>query len=644
MSNRISGIIMLTLCWSLLPLSAFAQNDANIFLHPPDLQAFPLIQAFLDIHNAEGEFIHGITEDDVSIIEDGKPLPISKIEEIRPGVQLVVAINPGPSFGVRNSQAISRYDFIKESLRTWSMGRQGSSIDDMTLLITDGPAISHTSKPDDWLETLNSEQIDSRAAVPNLDTLFRGISLALDPTPRPGMSRAVLYITPPPEGNFDPAMENLSAQINNQDVPVFIWLVTSPGSYASKPVEQLQNLSEQTGGKFFIFTGEESLPDPEEYFQHLRDIYQIDFQSEINQGGIHEMSAQIQLGSQKFPSNIQTFEIDIQPPLPAFVSPPLQIHRKLDAVENGAIAENSAIDYLSPDEETLQIVIDFPDGRLRSLVKSSLYVDGQVVTENQQPPFERFTWNLNPYQQDGIYNLQVQVEDIYGLTGASIEIPVQISIEQTLSNPLFSLQEKMPVLIAILVLLAGALFFLFLVFAGRLRPAALRAAMNRRAPNFEVKPYFIDSELSSNRLSGWVNRIQWTQRQGAPKADAFLNPISTEDDQTDIPPIPITSDDIQIGSDPLKADLVLDDPCIETLHARLSRRVDGTYRLADEGSTAGSWINYTPVTQEGAILQHGDLIHIGRLGFRFTLRQPMPIRKRIITLRTSSKDSEQSAP
>ncbi len=114
MSNRISGIIMLTLCWSLLPLSAFAQNDANIFLHPPDLQAFPLIQAFLDIHNAEGEFIHGITEDDVSIIEDGKPLPISKIEEIRPGVQLVVAINPGPSFGIRNSQAISRYDFIKE--------------------------------------------------------------------------------------------------------------------------------------------------------------------------------------------------------------------------------------------------------------------------------------------------------------------------------------------------------------------------------------------------------------------------------------------------------------------------------------------------------------------------------------------------
>ena len=68
----------------------------------------------------------------------------------------------------------------------------------------------------------------------------------------------------------------------------------------------------------------------------------------------------------------------------------------------------------------------------------------------------------------------------------------------------------------------------------------------------------------------------------------------------------------------------------------------------DEGSIAGTWINYTPVSRNGADLEHGDIIHIGRTGFRFTIRQPKTVRRPVITLlpetNLDSNPVEEEAP
>ena len=74
-----------------------------------------------------------------------------------------------------------------------------------------------------------------------------------------------------------------------------------------------------------------------------------------------------------------------------------------------------------------------------------------------------------------------------------------------------------------------------------------------------------------------------------------------------------------------QVDLVLNDPCIEAVHARLTQEPDGNFTLIDQGSIAGTWINYAPVDQKGTRLQHGDLVHFGRLGFHFSSRQPIQI-------------------
>ncbi|MBN1148587.1 MAG: FHA domain-containing protein [Anaerolineales bacterium] len=629
------------LLWLLLfPVPASAQTGAYAALGAPDTQAFPRIEIFLDVHDAQGDFVRNLQPEQILVMENGAALPAAEIIEMRPGVQIVVALNPGPSFGIRNSQGVSRYDYIKEALSNWGTSRLGTTIDDLSLLITGGPSVSHVTDPAQWLAALDSEEIDARSATPSLDTLFRAVSIAADPTIRPGMGHAVLFITPPPLTSEIQSMDNLSAQAIERGVSIFIWMVSSPGVFATQSVERLMQLAEQTGGKFFAYTGEEALPNPEEYQEPLRSTYRLAYLSNISQGGAHQLVVRVQLNAEQIETNIQTFEMDIQPPQAAFVSPPLSIQRKLSTGRGNSEEKEQAAAELSPKEQPLLVVFDFPDGQKRALAYSALYVDGQVVAENFEPPFDQFIWQLDSYTVDGLHQLQVQIRDVLGLTGSSIEIPVEISVESPSQDAWSVVQSNLLLLSVLAALLAGAVLILVLVIGGKLRPGSLKAARNRRHRSDPVtQPVQIEVEPASSRLSNWVSRLQWSQRQAAPKANAFLSRISDTDNLSIAPPIPITSTEIIFGSDPKQATLVLEHPSIDAVHARLARQENGAFRLADAGSIAGTWVNYTPISKEGAELEHGDLVHIGRIGFRFTLRQPTRIRKPIVIQETSSEES-----
>jgi pSer/pThr/pTyr-binding forkhead associated (FHA) protein len=86
----------------------------------------------------------------------------------------------------------------------------------------------------------------------------------------------------------------------------------------------------------------------------------------------------------------------------------------------------------------------------------------------------------------------------------------------------------------------------------------------------------------------------------------------------------MVTDKLTIGSNATQNLLVIDDSTVEGFHARLERQADGKFRLYDLGSLMGTWVNYTPVSQEGVNVEDGDLIHIGRVGFRFRVRQSSP--------------------
>lgn len=644
MHIRPRGWIFLLCCIALATFPAAAQTGLSASLSAPDTAAFPTISAYLDVHDANGAFVQDLQPEQVVVYEDGVQLPVQKIEELRPGVQVVVAISPGPAFAIRNFQAISRFDMIKQALQDWATSRLGTSTDDWSLLITNGASVSHTSDPARFLEALESDQVDDRTAQPSLDTLARAATLASDAAPRPGMGKVILLITSSIEGEIDLALKDVLDQARQQGITIHLWMVASSGALTTQSAQKLMSLAAGTGGQVFAFSGEETLPNPEEYLEAVRSIYRFEYQSRVGQSGEHDFAAQVLVNGETVQSNTQTFQVDLLPPEPAFISPPIVIERHLPKTAENANAlalpaGDETGDFLFPKEITLQVVFDFPDGRKRDLTHSALIVDGVVVAENSAPPFDQFTWKLDAYTSDATHQLQVQVSDVLGLTGSSIDVPVQISVERLDADPWFVLRKNLLTIAIILLIFSGGFLFLILVLGGRLRPVAQRAAHRWRKTDLVSNPISDAGEGLGRSFSGWVGRRHNFDAPTIPNAPAFLRRVTEGDEATEGPPIPINADEILLGSDPNRASLVLTDDCIEGLHARLTRKADGSFCLADMGSISGTWINFSPISSKEVCLQNGDTVHFGRVGFRFTIREPVQVLKPSISLEAHPQEN-----
>jgi hypothetical protein len=170
-AGLILGVIALLVLFS---QPAAAQDGAAASLSHLNTQAFPSMEAYLDVKDSSGHFLPDLQPAQVSMVEDGNLIPVESLEIQSQGVQFVEVINPAPSFGVRYSKGKSRYYFIKGALEKWAKGRQGTNLDDLSLLITSGPSISHTSDSIKFSTALESEDINAREAVPSLDSLYVG--------------------------------------------------------------------------------------------------------------------------------------------------------------------------------------------------------------------------------------------------------------------------------------------------------------------------------------------------------------------------------------------------------------------------------------------------------------------------------------
>jgi hypothetical protein len=603
-----------------------------------DVSAFPRISAYLTVQDEQGDFIPGIQADQIVVFENGVPSPLSEFNLLNSGAAFALVINPGSSFAIRDGQGFSRYDHLLNALSEWAMGREGQSQDDLSLFITSGPEMYHLSNPEEWLAILVGHQADFRNAQPSLDVLDRAIDITAGPSPRPGMGRAVLFITPPLDGDFSLGLQSLASRARQQGVRIFVWMVASPDAFSGRAAEQLADTAYQTGGFFFTFSGIESIPDLDGYLEPLRSIYHFGYDTQIDVGGTHELIVEIY--SQRVwrdgvytPGDLLTatvpfnFDLDIRPPNLVFISPPSVIERK--------DGNPDATDPLTlfPQEQTLEFLVEFPDRLPRPLVATTLFVNGTPVAQNTDQPFDRFQWNLTGYLESADYVLRVEAVDNLGLTGASIDLPISIAIDRQPRNLISIFTNRMHLLVGLAVFLSGLVLFLVLILGGGLRPKVFgftQGIKGKSTPQIRFARQRVDpltqpvdsaQAPSSRRIPGWINPLHWTQRSATQKVSAYLTCLSEKDQQKMVAPLPVTSDEVSLGRDPLKSILVLDDPSIDPLHARVLREGD-RYRILDEGSVAGTWVNYTPVSKEGTLLEHGDLVHIGRMGFRFMLRKP----------------------
>jgi hypothetical protein len=110
-------------------------------------------------------------------------------------------------------------------------------------------------------------------------------------------------------------------------------------------------------------------------------------------------------------------------------------------------------------------------------------------------------------------------------------------------------------------------------------------------------------------------------------AMASLIRINAEGQVLPVTPIALVEQEIIFGTDPAQCTQILDDPSVSLVHARLRQTEDGGFLLLDNGSVAGTWVNFEPIPREGYRLAHGDMVNFGQLIYRFILRVPPVISK-----------------
>lgn len=612
------------------PAGAQDEEDNRLWISAPILEQFPTISLYLEAYDAGGAFITGLTQDEVRILEDGLPRPLERLERIEPGLQFTVAISAGPMMA-NTVKGVTSYAQIQQVLMEWAQAQPSDTPGHFSLATNQELLASHLTDPQEWAQALADYQPDLMSEQASLTPLSLALDQASDSMPNPLMKHAILYITAPPNAAVRAALPNLASRAAQLGVRVFVWLVAPP-QYANAPVaEPLIELAASSGGQFLTFSGLESLPALNDLLQPLRYRYRVDYLSAIRQSGVHRLSLEVRRPELQAVSPEQSFQIEVLPPRPVFLAPPAEINRVWRQP-----AETRGSPQLLPDSVPIQMLVEFPDGYERPLKSARLYVDGALATENTQPPFDRFEWDLSAYTQSSQHQLQLEVQDHLGLKQTSILIPVQVQVEVQAKNwweGLFNL-KTLPIFAGLLL----AVLALALVWrrAGRrwLNPAEARK-LKQRYKDPVTQPVAIRQEKRLKPFTGSAASALPRLMESA-DAPAHLVPVSENGEPRPGQRIALNRSEITFGRDPAQAICVLESPTVSDLHARLVQTPEGGFILADAGSVAGTWVNYTPVSSRGVRLMHGDLIHFGRVAMRFELKKAGERRK--ITLTPNDED------
>ncbi len=598
-----------------------AQTAAYAEIVRIDADQFPQISALVDVFDANGQFISGLEPADFTVFENARETKADSITESETPVQVVVAINPGPAMAIRDANGIARFDKVVETLRFWSEAQPADSRDDLSLVSLSGSLINHANV-NDWFISLDAFKPDLRNSTPNLQTLAIALDTVNVPTPEPGMKRAVLFITPHMEDpNIDNTIAPLIQRAIDTKVRVFIWFIDAEEFNVHASANAFKTIAQQTDGAFFSFSRNEIFPDLNFYFAPLRHIYEVTYTSLLTTSGEHTLGFYIEAQDITIPALDKTFSVNIEPPNPIFVSPPLQITRMPPADD----PYNTEV--LEPSQQIIQIIIEFPDGHKRELKRTTLYVDGQVAAENTKEPFENFLWDYSAFHDSGQHEIVVEAEDVLGLKKTSIGIPVTFTVIHAPSGVDAFLAQYSSYLVMGAIIFAGLALLIILV---RSRVKNMPESRRRKARKAKEDPLtqpvvaLTEPPVSAKKNVKSQPRFGWMGgRQGRMHpAPAYLIRLTNGGEPASSTPIPVIEKDMTFGTDPVQSVHVLDDPSISPLHARIKQTSEGIFVIMDHGSVAGTWVNYEAVTREGVRLKHGDRIHFGLLQYRFDLSQP----------------------
>jgi hypothetical protein len=604
--------LCLILAWA-TPTSAQSGGYAEIA--PPVYDQFPEVTTYLDIYRQDGTFLSGLSSREITLIENGSQRPLKTFQTLTPGIQLVIAVNIAPPFAIQDITGTSRWDYLSNHFMHWLAESPDVEKDDLSIISNDGLETTHTNAKDDIVETLEGYQPQPRETSSNLNVLTQAIDIASDPLSDRGMKRVVLFLTPPPTPEEIAALQSITSRAMENNVRIFSILVSSPDFFTSVGPEQLQKMAQTTEAKFFTFSGSEELPDLQTLFNSLRGTYLVSYESGIRSVGPHQLEITIDTDEGKI-TTTRELVFSVQPPNPILVTPPSEIERHNPDPDQ----ETTPIEDYTPSFQPLEVIIEFPDGHPRPLQKTSLEVDGEIVQVRTEPPFDRFMWDLSQYERTQNHYLRIRAEDSLGLSKTSVQTPVKI-IVNTPEPSMGNIFKQHPLgFLSLAGILVAAFTLLFLISKGVIHPKSLLPAIPRERQKGSSLTHQNGNKKGITSPLHRYLRPKKRGEKGSPNALAMLDSYNEEAKKLFSQKLPLSEKEITFGKNPREVTTWIDHPSVSGLHARLNVKSDTEFHLSDEDSQSGTWVNFQEIPEGYQVpIHHGDIIHFGKIGFRFEL-------------------------
>lgn len=621
--RRPASFLLLALILALgltLPLHA-QTNPGPATLTAIDDAEFPNLHVYLRMAGGAE-----LTASDVTLAEDGQVMRPLTLTAVELGVQVVFVMDTSAAFKVRDGNGVTRLEFIQQALTDFALNTMRDDLDDVTLLAPERLLIGHSVTGREISATVNAYTTEFGGAADPLAIVNLALDYAASLTPRPGMAQAVVLISNGYTGaDVDARLADITARASAARVPIHTIFVGPPGAGDTASAQALRVLSEQTQGQPLIYESPATFAPLFAQLAETRTQYRLTYRSNIAATGQHTLSANLTLADgTTLTTNELMFPLRVEPPTVTLAGLPAEVQ--------SASGQSIAVPF----------TVDFPDNHPRAVHSAQLLVNGQVVNTLESAPFDSLTW---PVTDSATHTVQINITDELGLSASSESQLIAITI---VTEPVTALSEPPPTapeLNWVLALGAGALLLAGLGLAGwwvvgRLRPSV---GTLPTVPSFPI----IRREETGDGITPSLQttlpktaplarppakprpRLRITRprapNQAAPQGLAYFEVVESGGGGAARADIEILEPLQHLGRDAALAEIVFPDRSVSRRHARLEATPEGVFRIFDEGSTSGTWVNFTMIpAAEGCELKHGDLVNLGRVQLRFKRRDLEP--------------------
>ncbi len=611
----------------LIILSPIAAQTGEVQLEISGMntEAFPEISFTLLILGSDNRVIMDIS--DLAILEDSITVDDHAAEPLDVGTELVIVIDADTAFEQRDEAGgLSRREKVRDSLiRYANLFMDPMQLDSVTIIVPEGESGRILDKagmtfPNEVINAINFYE-PVELGEPALNDLMQMALEQMALSRDEGRFQAILLITD--AGSLDEQLDFDSLVENAQAGGVALYGAILGSRADEDEIMNLSRLTDPSGGDLAHMREPVHADELYEAIQQRANRIKVSYRSSLDTSGPHTVSAE--LSGSRAESN---FELLVEPPS---VQMAVDNSRPIRRV---ATEPDMPYEQMEPNRQPLVAQVSWPDEQPRILESATLLVNGtEMPVENTifgDDGLLTFDWDIR-FFDEGTYELQILVIDELGLEGISDPLPLTIEIERPLIPPTLPPPTESPLLPTalprsqpeaiprslLLMGAAGLILFLVLFVFGLGTLFLLRG--NRDAKNASIQPVS-SSPLPHSGQSSYsdpgATYVMPPEFASDHTVGAFLETLENALDQSKL--IPIAANNVALGRDAKRAEIVFEDRSVSRLHARIMES-RGVYRVYDEGSASGTYVNYERIGLSPRTLKDKDHLHLGRVHLRFHL-------------------------